>query len=384
MEDRPSEPPSNVTVRSFVLQLDLFEVKLEPDGVRARPTGWLRFLPGIVATTWLTVWAFGESFAWRVFADLRREMPSPPEPLLPALTRDPAAWIALLPAAFLALWIAGWTAAGGLALWMAARWMVGFDLARVVAGGLEVTRGVGPISSRRTYPRDRVSSLPLRRRGRGLQAIVDSHPRTIVSFGTPQQLTGARDHLSGLLGLPAVDLANLPASLPTDWTSRSDLDGTTLLEQRSPGRLVGAGVRWSLAALCGFGLRYVLAHRTDWGEASIVAAAALAVGGLVFGWSAAATTFASARYRVAHGRLIHERRFAGWAGSEEFVPPAFAVQYKTDSDGDERCSLTVRAGERKRAIASAINDSEEIVQLARWLERETGGELSLPHELRAA
>lgn len=144
MEDRPSERPSNVTVRSFVLQLDLFEVRLEPDGVRARPTGWLRFLPGIVATTWLTV--------------------------------------------------------------------------------------------------------------------------------------------------------------------------------------------------CG-------------GAASLVVAAPLALGSLVFGCAAAFATFARRRYRVAHGRLVHERRFAGWARREEFAPPAFAVRYATGSDGHER---------------------------------ETGGELSLPRELRAA
>lgn len=382
MQNQDPEPATPPAAAAWLAQLKLYDVTLEPDGVRTRTVGWLRFVPAAFFSVWLVGWCMGEYFALNMLLGLARD--SELGRGLPRLVlHDPSTWFALLPMGFIAFWIVAWTAGGLLALFQTLHYVIGWDLARVTPAGLELTRGIGPITFRRTIPRQQITSLFQRPGGGALFAVTDQRKHRVLSLHG-EQLLQARDHLSTLLGSTSYDFANLPGAVPKNWATSHDMDGTLLLEPVRRGRGPNALIRLGIAGFAGYGLHRVYQNAEFLGELAPLAAGFLAVVVVVFLLIAAVTTFRVKRYRVTHGRVALERGLGAWIRREEFAPPRLSIRYDLDSDGDEHCTLSVQAERRRHDLVAALNDTESVVQLARWLERETGAPLSLPRELRAA
>lgn len=383
MHNRNPESATPPAVPAWLANLNLYDVTLESDGVRTRAVGWLRFIPAAFLSVWLVGWGMGEYFAFNMLLSLARDSQLGRGGIPRLVLHDPSTWLALLPLGFIAFWLVGWTAGGFFALFQTLHYMIGWDRVRVTPMGLELTRGLGSVTFRRTIPREQISSLLQRRGGGALFAVVGKRKHPVLSLHG-EQLVRARDHLTALLGSVSHDLASLPGALPKDWMTTHDVDGTLLLEPKRGHRGANSLIRLGIAAFAGYGLFKVHENAQFLGDATYVAGSFLVVIAALFLFLAALTAYGLKRYRVAHGRVVVERGLGEWVRREEFSPVRLSLKFSTDSDGDESCTLSVQAERRRHDLVAAMNDTETVVMLARWLERETGAPLSIPRELRAA
>jgi hypothetical protein len=383
MRDQGSQPETARAAAAWLEKFPFYQLTLEPDGLRARRVGWVRLVPVAFLSVWLAGWCLGEVFAVRMLLDLVGDGLLGKGGFPRLVLHDPSTWVVFLPLGFIAFWLVGWTAGGLFAILQAAYFAAGWDHVRVTPSGLEIARGVGPFSLRRTIPKERVTGLLLRQGGK-IYAVADSRKHPVLSLRHGDQARQARDHLSALLVSGAHDLASLPAAVPESWTVRSALDGTQLLEPRRGNRALRALVRLAIAGFAGYGLELVRRQAAFLGETAPIAGGFLLVIAVSFLVLAAFTAGGGKRYRVAHGRITRERYFGSWTQREEFAPPRLSLRFSIDSDGDESCALVVQAERRKHRILSTLNDPEAVLQLGRWLEQQTGAPLSLPRELRAA
>jgi hypothetical protein len=86
-----------------------------------------------------------------------------------------------------------------------------------------------------------------------------------------------------------------------------------------------------------------------------------------------------AGWETARGRLTFRRRFLWWATEQSFTSAHLKVTHDIDSDGDHLYRLVVTDAHNRRTIYREMNDSGDIVDLARWLATATGFPLALPH-----
>ena len=141
-----------------------------------------------------------------------------------------------------------------------------------------------------------------------------------------------------------------------------------------------AAVAWSvtvgLAAFAAwtFGRDYL---QGAWGVGEALAAVAATVVLVVLAAGSAWLSHGGTDFLVRPGELEIRRRYFAQRSSQKLKPLRLRVEHSTDSDGDDWFDLQARAGESRRTIERRMNESEDVLQLARWIAEKSGAPLDV-------
>lgn len=344
--------------------------------VSLRVTGVMRFLVVAFLGVWLCGWAAGEFFAGTTFLAGLRDWLAPDLDLswLPHMkSRMPSAPAPVL--AFLAVWLAGWTAGGLVAMREMVRALMGVDRVRWDAETLEVHQQAGPFSWRRRVRWSEINEWMVQR-----QAGVVAHTRKglwrVTGFGTPEEQRELRDELVATWRQARGAELELVVSgelAPTGWVSETSDDGRQMLvSDPKPRRVVAillAVVSMSLvvgAASTGL---------TAEGAAAFLKPAALTVLALLVGTGAAWLGLGRVELRPAQGSVRRVTRFLGREWSADLAPARLGLEMSRDSDGDERWALVASAPNRSLTLASDLYVPGNARHMGLWLARRMSVEL---------
>lgn len=297
----------------------------EPHGsgwqVQFRASGIGRFFPALFMMVWLCGWALGEVFASvTLLAGLHAVGILPQIPGVPAMRGTVPSSGAIPVLLFLAFWLTIWTFAGWAALRETFRLLVGRDLVRWDAEGIEIQHFAGPFRSRVHVARDEVLGLQFASGGRAL--VLDSLQgrRTLTAFGSTEDRRELEAVLrSHLQGWGAVAAARAPQRTPSGWHVFTDDEGREALSEPWP-----------------FGGREIRVHPNG---------------------------------------VRYEWRFGWWRQQREITPVSLLIRKRQDSDGDEVWELVAKAPDHEQRLANAINDPSGVRHLGRWLAARAGVEL---------
>jgi hypothetical protein len=341
-----------------------------------RLRGVARFVGAAFLFVWLCGWTFGEGFAlWILFAGAKSLLTGqPPEPGRSPLELAPA----LATGLFLIAWLTLWTF-GGIAAWYELmRLLFSRDRLRVTGHGLEITRRVGVFSSTRRLPRTQLRRIYCRA---GSVVMVETVNESVEL--TRNARLAETDELVRLLSAELNLEASkpLPPALPPDWREIT-VAGRTLLVKDPLTRRKQAILAWLVAlplcvtaALC---FRDAIMRNPGlYGLGAVVGAFALPAT-----WGAWRLAFTRVEWELQPGRLIQQRR-RGSKIRVLFEGRVLVVDSSRDSDGDIWYAAGILAptttqptGREKRRsrrnLVKQMHDSTEPRRLAEWIAGKTG------------
>lgn len=351
---------------------------LEPPDVtrRLRAGGWGRYVEALFLALWLAMWAVGEVVALVLTAVMLASAVSAAfgRPLALASRVAPTDGTVSVVLLFLLLWTALWTAGGVAAISHLLRRIAGEDVVGIAGPTLLLTRRAGPFRRRREIPIAAIRRVRIRG-GYGAAVVMDTGEgtRDISDLGTAAERGALRDWLAKRLALPDVAAARRleRETTPHDRDVEVRGDETIVTQPTRRGRIVGARVTWGVTAMLSLGwvdlLRRGIGARPSGGELAALVVTALAAALAMW------VTFGRGEWIAAPGRLEVRLRFARWTlRRRTFEAATLQLEHYSDSDGDDRYTLVVRAGDRHRVLASALNDQYELLALAEWLAARTG------------
>ena len=341
---------------------------------RLRATGWTRYVDAAFLGLWLVLWAVGEAVALGLIGLMLASAFSAAlgRPLALASRVAPTDGAVSVFLLFLLVWTALWTVGGIAAISHVLRRLAGEDVVDLTDAGLRLTRRTGPFRRRLDIPRSSIRRARIRG-GHDSAVVVDTHDgtRDISDLGTAAERVALRDWLVAGLDMPDAAAARRIERDTAPHDREVELHGHEVIvtQPTRRGRMIGARVTWSLAAVLSLGwidvLRRGLATARG-GELAGIGATALVVALALW------ITAGRREWIVAPGRLQVQLRFARWTlRRQSFENGTLALEHYRDSDGDDRYTLVVRAGDRRRALASALNDSYELIALGEWLAART-------------
>jgi hypothetical protein len=342
---------------------------------RLRSTGWSRYVEAAFLAVWLAMWAIGEVVALALIGAMIASVVSSAlgRPFTLASRVAPTDGTASVFLLFLLVWTALWTAGGVAAIWHFLRQVGGEDVIDIRGGTLRLTRRAGPVRRQTDVAPASIRRVRMRA-GVGAAVVIDTAggTRDVSDLGTTAERLALRDWLITELPLPDADAARRieRETPPHDRDVEQHGHEAIVTQPTRRGRIVGARVIWVVAGVLSLGwvdmLRRGLATRPTGGELAALGATALV--------AALATWIAMGRreWVAAPGRLAVQLRFARWTlRRQTFEGATLHVDHYRDSDGDDRYKLVVRGGDRRRVLASALNDQYELLALGEWLAART-------------
>lgn len=283
-----------------------------------RPSGIARYFSAAFLLVWLAGWTVGEAGALFALGAILSGMAGLFPDRIPEWIAHPASSVAvLLMTLFLIVWLTFWTI-GGIATWThLIRSLWGEDTIALTPEGIELVRRGGPFRRRRVFDRAFIRRIRVRPHDK---AVVIEAPGThvLTTLGTPVERQEAADWLIRSLSLPDA------ATPPEKWKVSEDADCTRLMK----GTL----------------------FRREW--------------------------------VVRRGELTFRANNLFWKSERAFMNARLEVTHTTDSDNDSWYRLIVFDGESRKTLHSQMNDAAEAVDLGHWLSARTGFPLSLPAGLR--
>jgi hypothetical protein len=185
-----------------------------------------------------------------------------------------------------------------------------------------------------------------------------------------------RDEIAGTLDRPAAFAA---LGLPPGWSSEPSAEGGWLLFRDRSARRAAARVAWMVTLGLGLLAAWTNARPLLSGGSNADLASALVAGlalvGLALG--SAWLSQGGSVWRVRSGWIEMRGWYLGHRWSREFPAPRLSVTRRTDSDGDHWFELIVAAGSGRKVVDRAMNTSDEVLGLARWLESHAGAPLEI-------
>jgi hypothetical protein len=351
------------------------EATLPESTRRLRATGWSRYVDAAFVFVWLGFWIAGEivglallvaMLASAVFAALGRPL---------ALTSriaptDGSVSLFLL---FMLLWTALWTAGGIAAATHALRRISGEDSVEITGTGLGLVRRAGPFRRRREIARASIRRVRVRPRNDAVVLDTDGGTLVLSDLGTSEQRASLRQWIAERLDLSGVDRALLMEreTPPRDRDVNMQGAETILTFPSRRARAIRSRVVWGLAAICSLGWINVIwrsGERTLSAGESTAAAVTLVVAAVAI-W----LTGERAEWIVRPGWMRLRRCFLDWTLREQSfeVPSTLEIEYHQDSDGDDRYTLVIKTGTRRRVLGRALFDPYELAALAEWLAAHT-------------
>jgi hypothetical protein len=351
-----SERPVNVTYSGDAMRLEL------------RPSGCARVAGPIFLAGWLWLWAFVEAAVINLllaFAGIDFRIPG--GFAVPRFRIEDG-----LPfvQAFAALWLFFWTWAGIGSIGLILRLLFGSDTVEIAPSYWARVRSYGLFSTTRRFERGDAWYVIVERKTQALVARQRKKRFAISTFGTNGERQWIANEVTRFFGGPP----RATGELPEGFVAVQTPEGVRVSEHRTGA--VGCSI---IALLFGPGawlmwFRYARANGIR-----------LEDGTFVFGFFALAmlllsvwALFARQYWIVRNDQLIEHLTFPGLHRRWEFRAAYLDVEMRTDSDGDEHYDLFVRdqAG-NKRRLRHAMNDPEQIVAFAKFLEKQTGWRLEI-------
>lgn len=347
--------------------------------IRLQPRGSGRFASAAFLLLWLAGWSFGEVFAIAILGGgawaLATGGPfaSQGEPL----ALGPAAAIGL----FLVCWLTLWTIGGIAAIAELLRLLWAEDVIVPGATSLVVEGSLGPFRSRREIARNTLRRIRLGDQ-RGLVAVTTSGSIVLSSLGTAAEREEAAEALQR--EFPELRDRTLEVALPDDWEEMLTPEGHRALVRNRRARAKAARAV-AVFALLFLSVTLLLVRAIP--EHAGLAGLAAVVGAFALPLVASALWLAKGRieWRIEPGRLVQQRRF-GRSRKELFTAVRLELATSADSDGDRwhelfACAddagaapppakvLGNRVGDRRsrKPLWRQMHDEDAVRALAQWL-----------------
>lgn len=262
-----------------------------------------------------------------------------------------------------ALWTLMWIFFSASAIASLLRTLLGSDV--VVAGSdLAVTKRIGPFGRTRSFARQSVRAVAVRRKDGVLTvALDDDSVAELTASGTPRERKQLRDLLRERLQLTA----DTGATLATKFEVEHAPDGTRIVRVSAASRRRTAGCGAVIVALWlgAVAWHFINIRSVDLMD-PMVLVAVLLIGGFVF------VVRAEESWQVKKGWFAYDRRFGPYHRRTEYDSANFSVEESRDSDGDVSFTLNVERDGRRERLHSAADEPGEVVSLGRFLARESG------------
>ncbi len=339
-----------------------------------RPRGVVRFFIAGFLLLWLCGWAAGEGFAlWFVGAaikgllrsgDATRALPNPGG-------FSAAGLLAIL--AFISLWLALWTFGGIAALIELLRLLWGNDRLQFAPDRWSWTRGIGPFGVERSVDPRTLTGVPLRRKGGTLCFERGAKRWTVTNGGTDADRAWIVEHF----WLPIKPAPAAVDELPEGWTTIPDSAGYDRLVSPTVGKGCGCLLFGTIVynvIFAGF------AYRTNMLDSFSGALGAVPFALVGLGLLALVVVGKIGRFewRVGRDMLVRHWSLLAWVSEKRVAPDSLRIGVSQDSDGDDHFTLSGIADGKTLRIESQMNDSRRVAALGRWIAARTGWALSVP------
>ena len=361
-------------------------IERTPEGLEIRlvSRGCDRYVTAPFLMVWLCGWAAGEGFAiWLlVKGGIALLTGRPPDPGHAPLDLGPA----LLAGLFLLVWLSLWTVGGVAAFSELFRLLWGQDRITVSSGRLAVAKLRGPFRSRQSFDRHQIRRLTLIGQYKRLGLETQTQRIELSALGSPAERQEAVTCLRAEFGIPDEPSA-ATTTIPTGWEEIITPEGeralvTDLTMRRRQARVAGVGTL--LLAATTFLIARKAIGRPDLLPAMFILLA------FTLGAAAGALWLTRGRWewRVTKGRLTLRKRY-GPRVRDIFEARRLLLDTSRDSDGDVWYSLEALPGmdtppptvsrwgqvKNRRTVARRMNEAGVIRDLGVWLSRESGLEL---------
>ncbi|MEZ4654657.1 MAG: hypothetical protein R3E12_14005 [Candidatus Eisenbacteria bacterium] len=296
--------------------------------VRLRPRGVGRFVNATFLGVWMCGWAAGEGFAiWALIHGarslLRGESPTGGDPTTPET---------VLPfGLFLLVWLGLWTFGGIAAGRELLRSLWSEDRLVVESGRLILHRRIGPFRSKQEYERDAIRRIDLSRSRGALSLWTSNGQVDLSSLGTVEEREQAVVWLRNSLGLRTISVPEAPPALPQGWEEILTPEGERAVVRLRARRAARARFLGALALLLAAGGYWTMQRdpALPFGlTGTLFALAGLATWGV---WHLA---WVRAEWVIGSRTVRLQRRDRG-KRSVEFEALALEINVTRDSDGDE-------------------------------------------------
>lgn len=362
-----------------------------------RPRRRVRTFATTFLALWLVVWAAGEAVALGILlasldlpggSRLLRLLTMLAKSVGPGLA-ERFAWrelpspqgAGLLALAFIGSWLVVWTLAGLMAAFQVMRLNGSEDRIAWDGTGVELFRRTGPFRSRRSWRSDQIEHLSLSRSDRALLLHTARATVALTEWGSKAERQGVCDEIRKVLRNPSRVTSRPPGQeVPEGWVAlAAPPDGTRLLKDPAS-RSRRAGAVWVFtiglagAAAAGY-MMGTLDGFLGLGEGMVVVLAAFFVLAGVAGgaWLA----FGGTELILREGSLELRRGWLAGGSSETLKRLKLSIEHSTDADGDDWFELQARSGEQRRTLDRGMDESEELIELGRWIAQRTGAPLDI-------
>jgi hypothetical protein len=321
--------------------------------VRLRPRGIGRFVTAAFLSVWLCGWTAGEGFALYILYGMGRAF----------VTGDPSA-IRGMPASvvaaaavggFLLLWVSLWTLGGIMAFRELLRSLWAEDRIVIRPDGLAIARRLGPFLKRYEIPRDRIRRAFLKPKTFALAIETDAGTLEASNLGDRGEREETLQTLRRELAIAEHSNTETDASTggpPTGWEEVVTPEGEPVLVQNIRTRRTQARVTSGLAMLAMIAAASLVMNT--------VHNLALIPGAIVVSAIAAALTWGASwlwrgrmEWRIGSGRITLRRRLGG-SLRDVFEARSLQLNTHSDSDGDQWFALEARSADAPPADASPV------------------------------
>jgi hypothetical protein len=339
-----------------------------------RPSGMGRYFNAAFLSVWLVGWSVGEVVAITMLGAIFSSVAGAFPEHLPArsaelVTNGESAFLLL----FLLVWLTFWTIGGIAALTHLMRSLVGEDVIGLTDSGFELVHRAGPFRRRYAFDRSRIRRLRIRPHDKAVVADTAKGTRVITTFGLPADRDEVADWLSRHLGLSDADAeAGTP---PATWEVQTEGEVAYVRKVRRGARFTRSLISWLLTA--GVASAWYASLDAETSARSIPALVLT----LLVAAGAAMSTWGRRELTVRHGELMFRRRLAMWTTERAFRSARLELTHETDSDNDSHYKLIVTDAAGSQTVHSQAHDSGEVVDLARWLAGRTGFRLTSAEKL---
>lgn len=321
--------------------------------VDVRTRGRWLLLPFMLV--WLAGWAAGEGFAlWAAVCAVGS--------LVGVAAPPPVGWehgagvgFTLV---FFVFWLTVWSIGGLAAMAEVVRLLTTTQRLYIEAGQLTRETTTAGVKWSRAWAIDELSEL--RATGKAKVAMaVGGRQRVLLTARHPDSAREVAAQLRGALGLPDELVARVPAGMvAVELPGRHAILQPSVLARRR-----GA----AMAVAVGLGAVFVATRSI---HALPRLAGCLAIAAIAFS-VAARLAFATTRWLVQPGLMVKEQRWRTQLRAvERFEPPTLKVSSTSDSDGDEWWALDIsRPDGTSTRLWHRMNGEDEVLELARYLAR---------------
>jgi hypothetical protein len=261
-----------------------------------------------------------------------------------------------------------------MAVYQTARLLASEDRIAWDGAGVEINRRLGPFRFRRAWRAEQIEHVSLSRPDRALLLHTPRATYALTEWGSKAERGEVRDEIRRVLGSTARAAAEAgDPEVPAGWVVSPASEGGTLLVRDPAARRGRAAAAWSVTIALAAGAAFAWSRGLLDGSAALAALLVLCACAAGSAWASLGGT----RIVVREGEIeFRPARLTGRSNTT-LREARLSVEHTTDDDGDDWFELQARSGDQRRTIDRRMNESERVLQLARWIAAQSGAPLDL-------